>query len=195
MPFSDFTAGDVFTAASADTLMRQGIMVFASTAARDTALTGNLAEGMFAYVSDTDSVHHYDGATWKRFLDPITVTGGALTQGVSVASVITGAARVVGGVCTFSVTVNPSGTGTSGDPIEVNLSFLPAIQASSSVVGTFIFYDDGSPNLAGAVFAQTHATPSVRFMRDESNGLLGVSPAFAVAAADLLILSGSYIIA
>lgn len=65
MSFKDFSAGDVFTAADADTLMRQGTMVFASTSARDTALSGNLAEGMRAFTTDTDTFYYYDGSGWQ----------------------------------------------------------------------------------------------------------------------------------
>ena len=52
--FKDFTAGDPLTAAQVDGyLMRQSNMVFASTSARDTALSGNLEQGMIAITTDT----------------------------------------------------------------------------------------------------------------------------------------------
>lgn len=70
MPFTDFTAGDVFTAANADVLMRQSTMTFADSSARDTALTGVLAEGLRAYLEDTDRLTVYDGAAWVVVSSP-----------------------------------------------------------------------------------------------------------------------------
>lgn len=64
--FKDWTAGDVPTAAEFDGyLQRQTVMVFASTSARDTALSGNLEEGMQAYTTDTDTHWFYNGAAWR----------------------------------------------------------------------------------------------------------------------------------
>lgn len=65
-----FTSGSVLTAAQVNTyLMDQTIMVFASTAARDAAFGGagepTLAEGMFCYVSDSNSVFYYTGTAWS----------------------------------------------------------------------------------------------------------------------------------
>jgi len=61
-----FATGDVLTASQVNTyLMQQTIMVFASSAARTSALSGVLAEGMFSYLTDTNSTEYYDGAAWQ----------------------------------------------------------------------------------------------------------------------------------
>ena len=63
-----FNTGDVLTAAQVQyNLQNQTIMFFADAAARDTALTGVLAEGMFAYLADTNTTVYYDGTTWQGF--------------------------------------------------------------------------------------------------------------------------------
>jgi uncharacterized protein YabE (DUF348 family) len=63
--FKDFTAGAVLTADQVDTyLMQQTVMVFASDAARTTALSGVLAEGMMSYLADANQVSVYDGTAW-----------------------------------------------------------------------------------------------------------------------------------
>lgn len=63
--FKDFTAGAVLTADQVDTyLMQQSVMVFASAAARTTALTGYVAEGMMSYLADTNEVSVYNGSAW-----------------------------------------------------------------------------------------------------------------------------------
>ena len=64
--FKDFTAGAVLTAEQVDTfLMQQTIMVFDDSMARDTALSGVVAEGMHAYLKDTNAFQYYDGAAWQ----------------------------------------------------------------------------------------------------------------------------------
>lgn len=60
-----FNTGDVLTAAQVNTyLMQQSVMVFADSAARTTALSGVLAEGMLSYLQDTNAVEKYDGSAW-----------------------------------------------------------------------------------------------------------------------------------
>ncbi len=62
--FKDFGAEVLASADVDEYLMRQSIMRFASTSARDTALSGNLEEGMFAWNSDSDELWFYDGTAW-----------------------------------------------------------------------------------------------------------------------------------
>lgn len=65
-----FTSGSVLTAAQVNTfLMDQTIMTFATTSARDAAFGGagepTLAEGMYAYTSDTNTLWYYTGSAWE----------------------------------------------------------------------------------------------------------------------------------
>lgn len=61
-----FNTGDVLTAAQVNTyLMQQSVMVFANSAARTSALSGVLAEGMISYLVDTNAVEKYDGSSWS----------------------------------------------------------------------------------------------------------------------------------
>jgi hypothetical protein len=63
--FLDFTPGQVLTAAQVDDyLMRQAVMRFADSAARTTALSTVLVEGMMSYLKDTNAVEVYDGSAW-----------------------------------------------------------------------------------------------------------------------------------
>src|SRR6056297_1567673 len=83
MAFIDFTNGEVLTADQMDTTFRQTVMRFADATARDTALSGVLAEGMLAYLDDTNEVLKYDGSSWIDISGDISaVTAGtALTGG------------------------------------------------------------------------------------------------------------------
>lgn len=60
-----FATGDVLTAAQVNTyLMQQSVMVFASSAARTSAISGILAEGMVTYLQDTNSLEYYNGSAF-----------------------------------------------------------------------------------------------------------------------------------
>jgi hypothetical protein len=81
--FKTFTTGEVLTAADTNGYLMQGINVFASTAARDAAITSP-QEGQFAFTKDTNGLWYYDGAAW--------VASGATgdIEGVTVSSPLTG---------------------------------------------------------------------------------------------------------
>lgn len=64
MPFIDFSPGQVLTDDQVDILMRQSVMVFDDSAARDSALSEVLAEGMLAYTKDDNIISKYTGSAW-----------------------------------------------------------------------------------------------------------------------------------
>ena len=60
--YREFQTGEVLTAGNVNNfLMNQAVMVFADGAARTTALSGVLAEGMLTYNLDTQALEVYDG--------------------------------------------------------------------------------------------------------------------------------------
>ena len=108
--FKDFVTGEVLTAADVDGYLMQGIWVFASTAARDAAVTAP-SEGNFAFTKDTNGLWYYDGAAW----------------------VASGATGDIEGV---TAGVGISGGGTSGT-VTVTNSMATAIDAKGDlIVGT-----------------------------------------------------------
>jgi hypothetical protein len=65
MAYKLFSTGEVLTAANVNNyLMNQTVMVFASAAARTTALSGVLAEGMISYRTDSQILEYYNGSAW-----------------------------------------------------------------------------------------------------------------------------------
>jgi len=82
-----FQTGDVLTAAQVNTyLNEQTVMVFADAAARTTALTSVLAEGMVSYLQDTNAVEVYNGSAWVGVSGAGDVTEVQAGIGISVAS-------------------------------------------------------------------------------------------------------------
>lgn len=126
--FKDWTAGDVLTAADVDGyLMRQTVMTFADSSARDTALSGVLDEGMVAYLEDTNVTTYYDGSSWE---DIRGLGGGSATSpgGFSSGDVLDAddINALPGGLLGFSTSVADSTATTSGVDIT-NVTFtVPA---------------------------------------------------------------------
>ena len=105
--FKTFTTGEVLTAADTNGYLMQGVLVFASAAARDAAITSP-QEGQFAYTKDTNGLWYYDGAAW----------------------VASGATGDIEGV---TAGVGISGGGTSGT-VTVTNSMATAIDAKGDLV-------------------------------------------------------------
>jgi hypothetical protein len=79
-----FNTGDVLTAAQVNTyLMEQTVMRFATTTARDTALSGVLAEGMLCYIDADNNLYKYTGSAWVNIdsgsTSPLTTKGDLYT--------------------------------------------------------------------------------------------------------------------
>jgi hypothetical protein len=105
--FKTFTTGEVLTAGDVNGYLMQGVLVFASTAARDAAITSP-AEGQFAFTKDTNGLWYYDGAVW----------------------VASGATGDIEGV---TAGIGISGGGTSGT-VTVTNSMATAIDAKGDLV-------------------------------------------------------------
>jgi hypothetical protein len=76
--YIEFATGDVLTAASANGyLASQVVMVFASSAARTSAIASP-QEGMISYLKDTNSTEYYSGSAWVAIggsASPLTTKG------------------------------------------------------------------------------------------------------------------------
>jgi hypothetical protein len=77
--FKTFATGDVLSAGDVNGYLMQGVLVFASAAARNSAITSP-QEGQFAYLKDTDVTTYYTGSAWTNLdttgmVNPMTTTG------------------------------------------------------------------------------------------------------------------------
>lgn len=67
MAYKIFVANEILTASDVnDYLMEQAVMVFSTAAARNTALTSVLADGMAVYLQDVDQFQIRIDGTWQR---------------------------------------------------------------------------------------------------------------------------------
>ena len=80
--FKTFVSGDVLTAADTNGYLMQGVLVFATTTARDAAITSP-QEGQFAFTKDADSLWYYDGSAWVATSLAADITG--VTAGTALA--------------------------------------------------------------------------------------------------------------
>lgn len=105
--FKTFTTGEVLTAADVNGYLMQGILVFATEAARDSAITAP-QEGQFAFTKDNNSLWYYTGSAW----------------------VASGATGDIEGV---TAGVGISGGGTSGT-VTITNSMATAIDAKGDLI-------------------------------------------------------------
>jgi hypothetical protein len=61
--FKTFTTGEVLTAADTNGYLMQGVLVFASAAARSAAVTSP-QQGQMSYLKDTSTIESYNGSAW-----------------------------------------------------------------------------------------------------------------------------------
>ena len=74
--FKDFADDVALPASDINGYLMQGILVFDSSSARDTALSGNLREGRYCYLKDSNGTYVYNGSSWVSVEGaPATVTG------------------------------------------------------------------------------------------------------------------------
>jgi hypothetical protein len=170
--FKTFTTGEVLTAADTNGYLMQGINVFASTAARNAAITSP-QEGQFAFTKDTNSLWYYDGAAW----------------------VASGATGDIEGV---TAGIGISGGGTSGT-VTVTNSMATAIDAKGDLVagtGADAFSRLGVGANDTVLTADSAQATGLKWATASSGGMTSIASGSLPTGASTLTLSsisGSYI--
>ena len=159
-----FQTGDVLTAAQVNTyLNEQTVMVFANAAARTSALTSVLAEGMVSYLQDTNAVEVYNGSAWVGVSGAGDVTEVQAGTGISVASG-TGPIPVV--TNTMATTIDAKGDlvvgtgadtfarlavgGTNGHSLQVDSSTATGLKWAAAGGGSYTLINTGGTTLTGS---------------------------------------------
>lgn len=192
--YRNWTAGDVPTAVQFDTfLQEQTVMVFASTAARDTALSVPKSEGMYAYALDINTLHFYNGAAWEIVHEPIqtwNVTN--VTQSGSRSCTTTrGWYQRSHGVWRAQLSLTITAAGSAGSAISVATPFTLA--SVHDIGGTFEYVR----TVAGSAFVGVIApltTTTMQFRSHAETSTLGATPSFATANTDIFRITaqGTY---
>ena len=133
--FKTFTTGEVLTAGDVNGYLMQGVLVFASAAARNAAITSP-QEGQFAFTKDTNGLWYYDGAAWVASgatgdIEGVTagvgITGGGTSGTVTItndmATTITASGDIVIG--TGSGTYDNLPIGTTGQLLTADTTVSP----------------------------------------------------------------------
>jgi len=173
-----FNTGDVLTAAQVNTyLMQQTVMVFASSAARTSAISGVLAEGMVTYLQDTNSLEFYDGSGWVAAVGDVTgitasspLTGGGSSGAITVG--IQDATTSVKGAVQLSDSTSTTSSVLASTPTATKAAY--DLAAAATPKSTFT----AKGSIAAATAASTPANVSVganhTFLKAASTAASGV---------------------
>lgn len=138
-----FNTGDVLTAAQVNTyLMEQTVMRFATTTARDTALSGVLAEGMLCYIDADNNIYKYTGSAWVN----IDTTGGG--------SPLT----TKGDLYTYSTTDARLAVGTNNQVLTVDSSTATGLKWATPSSGGMTSIASGSLSGSSVVLSSISAS-------------------------------------
>lgn len=157
--FKTWAAGDVLTASDLNGYLRdQSIPIFATTTARDAAITAP-TEGQFCYVTADDCFYVYNASwiaydnTWKSW----TPTWAGVTKGSG--SSETYAYIRLGKFVIAHGSLTLGGTGAVSGSVTVTMPVTSATAAISTEAGTAFFFDaSASATFSGVVDLATNST-------------------------------------
>jgi hypothetical protein len=172
--FKTFTTGEVLTAADTNGYLMQGVLVFASSAARAAAITSP-QEGQYSYLKDTNSTEYYDGAAWiaAPIGDITGVTAGTGISGGGTSGTVTitnsmateiaakGDLIVGTGAATFdNLTVGANGTTLVADSTaSTGLKWAtPAVAASGMTLINRTTYSSAATLTVDGCFTSTYSS-------------------------------------
>ena len=144
----DWTPGATVAATDMDQyLQEQTVMQFASSAARDTALSAILDEGLLTTQADSNCMTAYSGAAWST-IGPLwgawTTWTPAVTQGATPTLTATGSAYCrFGRLVIARINVAITSSGTAANDVVISLPVSAAGGSTTYLTGTVVI-EDGS---------------------------------------------------
>jgi len=177
-----FTDGSILTAAQVNTYLQdQVIMRFANAATRDAAFGGVgeplLAEGMFCYLDDTNTLQSYNGSAWVNVVNTINPPALELITTTTVTSLGGTAATATNGVVSIG-TSNTSVTianafSASYDNYRVIITGLAMSSGGGGLRFTLGSTFPSSNWYAGGYYVNT-LTPAVTAVGNNNTGFINI---------------------
>jgi hypothetical protein len=216
--FKTFTTGEVLTAADTNGYLMQGVLVFASAAARNAAITSP-QEGQFAYTKDTNGLWYYDGAAWVASgatgdIEGVTAgvgisgggTSGTVTITNDMATTITASGDIVVG--TGAGTYDNLPIGTTGQILTADTTVSPykvkwatPAGGGGKVLQVVYASTNTGANSASATLADTNLTATItptlatsKILVMYSQNGCGKSIGSAVARMTIALLRGATVL-
>ena len=157
--FKTFDTGDVLSAADTNGYLMQGVLVFANSAARASAITSP-QEGQFSFLKDTNSTEYYTGSAWAA------VGGGG--GGGKVLQVVMGEYSTATTIA--STTYTNTGLSASITPSSSSSKILILVSQP-----LFVYCTSGSDSGAGLIITRdgTAITSSSKNMIEMDTGAAG----------------------
>jgi hypothetical protein len=158
--FKTFTTGEVLTAGDVNGYLMQGILVFASAAARDAAITSP-QEGQACYLKDTNATQTYSGSAWVA----VGGSGSPLTT--------------KGDLYTYSTTDARLGVGTNGQVLQADSAEATGLKWVTASASTATIAQIATGTLSGATVTisslSTYDQLFIQFRNVDMSSITGFS--------------------
>ena len=182
--FKTFATGDVLTATDTNGYLMQGVLVFASAAARDSAITSP-QEGQFAYLKDTDTTTYYSGSAWVSIGGAAAFVGAQIYDSNATQSISNNTATAI----TFNSEVLDTNNFHSTSSNTSRMTIPAAYAGKYMVVGQIFVQNNGNGTRRleiyknGSSFARTQ-----NFADASEQGYLNINTTMSLAVSDYVEL-------